>query len=189
MASLLDISAAGKWLSFRGHLDNLSKNLYLGAINAENGKANSVKNQLTNQLAPVHDTALAYQKAGLRWVVVGESNFGEGSARESAAVSPRHLGAAAIIVKSFARIHETNLKKQGLLALTFENESDYDKISSDDRISIVGLKDFAPNKPLTCRVKRADGSVLELKLKHSFNENQIAYFKAGSALNLIASSK
>ena len=205
-----DISAAGKWLSYRGHLDNLSKNTYLGAINAANGKANLVQNVLTQEYGPVHDTALAYQKAGLRWVVLGESNFGEGSARESAAVfvsvfffflvpflgtnfrlcsSPRHLGAAAIIVKSFARIHETNLKKQGLLALTFENESDYDRISPDDRISIIGLDKFAPNQPLTCRVKSRDGSVFDLKLKHSLNENQIAYFKAGSALNLIANAK
>jgi aconitate hydratase len=179
------ISEAGKWLKFRGHLDKLSNNLYIGAINAENQKSNSVKNQATGEYGPVPDVARYYKANNIQWCVLGEHNFGEGSARESAAISPRHLGGVAIITKSFARIHETNLKKQGLLALTFVDEADYDKIQPSDRISIVDLQSFAEGKPLTCRVKRADGTSFDIKLKHSYNSGQIEWFRAGSALNLM----
>lgn len=177
------ISMAGPWLKYRGHLDNISNNMLIGAVNSENGKVNSVKNQLTGQYAGVPETARAYKAEGLKWVVIGDTNYGEGSSREHAALCPRHLGAGAIITKSFARIHETNLKKQGVLPLTFANESDYDRINSSDRITIK-LGDFAPGKPLTALVsdpKSKDS--FEIKLNHTFNENQISWFKAGSALN------
>ncbi|XP_078093750.1 aconitate hydratase, mitochondrial [Mustelus asterias] len=177
------ISAAGPWLKFRGHLDNISNNLLIGAINVENNKVNEVRNQLTNQLGPVPETARAYKKQGINWVVVGDENYGEGSSREHAALEPRHLGGRAIIVKSFARIHETNLKKQGLLPLTFDNPADYDKVRPDDKVSIVGLKEFAPGKPLECILKHKDGSQETIVLNHSFNEGQILWFQAGSALN------
>ncbi|KAI5747785.1 hypothetical protein M8J77_018516 [Diaphorina citri] len=177
------ISAAGPWLKFRGHLDNISNNLFLTATNAENGEMNKVKNQLTGQYGPVNEVARAYKAAGVPWVAVGDENYGEGSSREHAALEPRHLGGRAIIVKSFARIHETNLKKQGLLPLTFANPSDYDKIQPNDRISLVGLKDLAPGKPVTAQIKHADGKVEEIKLNHSMNEQQITWFQAGSALN------
>jgi len=182
------ISMAGKWLKYRGHLDNISNNLLIGATNSENGKANSVLNKLTGAFDAVPAVARAYKAAGLPWVVIGDENYGEGSSREHAALQPRFLGGRAVIVKSFARIHETNLKKQGLLALTFANPADYDKISGNDSISIIGLKDMAPGKPVTAIVKKADGSHFEIKLNHTFNEGQIGWFKAGSALNLIASS-
>ncbi|XP_078388150.1 aconitate hydratase, mitochondrial [Cetorhinus maximus] len=177
------ISAAGPWLKFRGHLDNISNNLLIGAVNFENNKVNEVKNQLTNQYGPVPETARAYKKQGINWVVVGDENYGEGSSREHAALEPRHLGGRAIIVKSFARIHETNLKKQGLLPLTFDNPADYDKVQPDDKVSIIGLKEFTPGKPLTCILKHKDGSQDTLVLNHSFNEGQIQWFQAGSALN------
>jgi len=167
---MLNCRWPGKWLQYRGHLEKLSENMYIEAINAENLKPNYVKNQLTGQYGPVPDTAKAYQANGLKWVVIGETNFGEGSARESAAISPRFLGAAAIIAKSFARIHESNLKKQGLLALTFENESDYDLISPNDRISLLGLSQFAPGQPIRCVIKSSDGNTKTINLKHSFNE-------------------
>jgi aconitate hydratase len=145
-------------------------------------------NKLTGAFDAVPAVARAYKAAGLPWVVIGDENYGEGSSREHAALQPRFLGGRAVIVKSFARIHETNLKKQGLLALTFANPADYDKISGNDSISIIGLKDMAPGKPVTAIVKKADGSHFEIKLNHTFNEGQIGWFKAGSALNLIASS-
>ncbi|XP_072348090.1 aconitate hydratase, mitochondrial isoform X2 [Scyliorhinus torazame] len=177
------ISAAGPWLKFRGHLDNISNNLLIGAVNIDNGKVNEVKNQITNQVGPVPETARAYQKEGINWVVVGDENYGEGSSREHAALEPRHLGGRAIIVKSFARIHETNLKKQGLLPLTFDNPADYDKVRPDDKVTITGLKEFSPGKPLACILKHKDGSQDTIVLNHSFNEGQILWFQAGSALN------
>jgi len=183
------ISMAGPWLKYRGHLENISNNCYIGAINSENGKSNCVKNRLTGQESTVPEVARAYKEAGVPWVIIGENNLGEGSSREHAALEPRYLGGAAIIVKSFARIHETNLKKQGLLALTFQDPKDYDKISPDDRISILGLKEFAPGKPLTLEVKKADGKKIQMKVNHSFNENQIKWFVAGSALNLMGQEK
>ncbi|XP_012708426.2 aconitate hydratase, mitochondrial [Fundulus heteroclitus] len=177
------ISAAGPWLKFRGHLDNISNNLLIGAVNIENNAVNKVKNQLTGEYGGVPDVARFYRANGVNWVVVGDENYGEGSSREHAALEPRHLGGRAIIVKSFARIHETNLKKQGLLPLTFANPSDYEKIRPDDKISIFGLKSFAPGKPLTAVIKHADGSEESVSLNHTFNETQIEWFKAGSALN------
>ncbi|XP_018495378.1 probable aconitate hydratase, mitochondrial [Galendromus occidentalis] len=177
------ISAAGPWLKYRGHLDNISNNMFIGAIPEESGEANKVQNRLTGEKGGVPDVARQYKAKGQGWVVIGDENYGEGSSREHAALEPRHLGGRAIIVKSFARIHETNLKKQGLLPLTFQNPSDYDKIKSDDKISIVGLKDFQPGKPLECHIKHKDGKVDKIHLNHSFNEGQIAWFKAGSALN------
>ncbi|CAH2036992.1 unnamed protein product, partial [Iphiclides podalirius] len=177
------ISAAGPWLKYRGHLDNISNNMFITATNAENGELNKVRNQLTGEWGPVPGTARAYKAAGARWCVVGDENYGEGSSREHAALEPRHLGGRAIIVKSFARIHETNLKKQGLLPLTFANPADYDKIQPSDKISLLGLKDLAPGKPVDCEIKHKDGSVDRIKLNHSLNEQQISWFRAGSALN------
>ncbi|XP_022207843.1 probable aconitate hydratase, mitochondrial isoform X1 [Nilaparvata lugens] len=177
------ISAAGPWLKYRGHLDNISNNLFLTATNEENGEMNKVLNRKTGEWGAVPDVARAYKAAGIKWVAVGDENYGEGSSREHAALEPRHLGGRAIIVKSFARIHETNLKKQGLLPLTFANPSDYDKIKPTDKISIVGLKAFAPGKPLDCVITHENGSQETIKLNHSFNEQQIEWFKAGSALN------
>ncbi|XP_077195483.1 aconitate hydratase, mitochondrial isoform X2 [Paroedura picta] len=177
------ISAAGPWLKFRGHLDNISNNLLIGAVNTENGKVNSVRNALNQEFGPVPDTARYYKKHGVQWVVIGDENYGEGSSREHAALEPRHLGGRAIIVKSFARIHETNLKKQGLLPLTFADPADYDKIHPVDKLSIVGLKDFVPGKPLKCIIKHPNGSQETIMLNHTFNETQIEWFKAGSALN------
>merc|ERR1719351_513472 len=177
------ISMAGPWLKYRGHLDNISNNLLIGAINIENDKPNTVKNTLTGEFGAVPDVARHYKANSLNWVVIGDENYGEGSSREHAALEPRHLGGRAIIVKSFARIHETNLKKQGLLPLTFNDPADYDKIQPSDRVSIVGLQTFTPGVPLKCRVKHIDGSVDEIVLNHTFNEGQIEWFKAGSALN------
>nr|XP_033785280.1 aconitate hydratase, mitochondrial isoform X2 [Geotrypetes seraphini] len=177
------ISAAGPWLKFRGHLDNISNNLLIGAINIENNKANSVKNVLTQEYGAVPDTARYYKKHNIKWVVIGDENYGEGSSREHAALEPRHLGGRAIITKSFARIHETNLKKQGLLPLTFSNSADYDKIHPEDKINIIGLKDFRPGQPLKCIIKHQNGSEESIQLNHTFNETQIEWFQAGSALN------
>ena len=179
------ISMAGPWLRFRGHLDNISNNMLIGAVNAFNKETNSVKNQLTGEYGAVPDTARAYKKAGVYSVVVGDHNYGEGSSREHAAMEPRHLGVAAVIVKSFARIHETNLKKQGMLGLTFANENDYDLIQEDDLFNFVDLSKFAPGKQLTLEVVHADGSKDVIKLNHTYNDNQIDWFKEGSALNLI----
>ena len=180
------ISMAGPWLKYRGHLDNISNNMFIGAINAYTGEPGKVKNVFSGVTSSVPDVAREYKAAGINWVVVGDENYGEGSSREHAALEPRHLGGRAIIVKSFARIHETNLKKQGMLPLTFANPADYDKVREDDRVSIIGLKEFAPGKQLTLLLKHSDGTTDECKLNHTFNERQFEWFKAGSALNLIA---
>ena len=179
------ISMAGPWLRYRGHLDNIANNTLIGAVNAFNDKTNLVKNQLTGAYGGVPDTQRAYKAAGIRSMVVGDHNYGEGSSREHAAMQPRHLGVGAVLVKSFARIHETNLKKQGMLALTFVQESDYELIREDDRISLVDIDAMAPGKPLTVELAHADGSKEVIKAAHSYNDAQIAWFKAGSALNLI----
>lgn len=181
------ISPAGAWLKFRGHLDNISKNMFLGAINAYTGNPGEAKNQFTGEYKQVHEVARDYKAQGIGWIVVGDENYGEGSSREHAAMEPRFLGGKAIITKSFARIHETNLKKQGMLPLTFADPADYNKILEDDKLSLVGLNEFAPEKQFKLIVKHNDGSVDEILLNHSFNTGQIAWFKAGSALNLIAS--
>ena len=179
------ISMAGPWLRFRGHLDNISDNMLIGAVNAFNGKTNKVKNQLTGEYEAVPKVARAYKAKGIQSVVVGEHNYGEGSSREHAAMEPRHLGVVAVIVKSFARIHETNLKKQGMLGVTFDKESDYDLIQEDDTFSFVDLDQFAFEIPLTVEVKHKDGSVNYIKVLHTYNEGQIEWFREGSALNLI----
>ena len=180
------ISPAGPWLRFRGHLNNLSDNMFLGALNAYTGEGGKGLNQLTGERdQPFSQTARHYKAQGLRWAVVGDDNYGEGSSREHAAMSPRLLGAVAIIVRGFARIHESNLKKQGLLALTFEDPADYDRVQESDRLSLVGLKDLAPGKPVTCYLHHADGSSEEIQLRHSLNPGQIEWFKAGTALNLL----
>lgn len=179
------ISMAGPWLRYRGHLDNISNNTLTGAINAFNGEADKVKNQLTLEYGAVPATQRAYKAAGVPSIVVGDHNYGEGSSREHAAMQPRHLGVRAVLVKSFARIHETNLKKQGMLALTFANEADYDKIQEDDRIDFTDLTSFAPGKPLTLVFKHSDGSSDTIVCNHTYNAQQIEWFKAGSALNII----
>ena len=179
------ISMAGPWLKFRGHLDNISNNLLIGALNFFNEKTDNVKSQLTGEYGPVPATQRTYKAQNIGSLVVGDENYGEGSSREHAAMEPRHLGVRAVLVKSFARIHETNLKKQGMLALTFADKSDYEKIQEDDRIDILGLKDFAPGVPLTMQLNHKDGSVEQIKVNHTYNEPQIEWFKAGSALNLI----
>lgn len=183
------ISMAGPWLRFRGHLDNISNNMLIGAINAYNQTANSVKNQLTGQYDAVPAVARAYKAAGIPSIVVGDHNYGEGSSREHAAMEPRFLGVKAVLVKSFARIHETNLKKQGMLALTFAIESDYDKIREDDTINFIDLVGFAPGKPLTLAFAHNDGTEDLIVCNHTYNEGQIGWFVAGSALNLIAAGK
>lgn len=183
------ISMAGPWLKYRGHLDNISNNMFIGAINAYTGDPGKVKNAFTGEYKSIPEVAREYKAAGRMWVVVGDENYGEGSSREHAALEPRHLGGRAIIVKSFARIHETNLKKQGMLPLTFANPADYDKVKEDDRVSIKGLKEFAPGKQVTLVLKHSDGTVEECALNHTFNERQFEWFKAGSALNLIAAGK
>ena len=180
------ISMAGPWLRFRGHLDNISNNMLIGAVNAFTEKTNAVKNQLTGDYDTVPAVARAYKAAGIPSVVVGDHNYGEGSSREHAAMEPRFLGVKAVLVKSFARIHETNLKKQGMLGLTFANEADYDKIQEDDTINFVDLVDFAPGKPLTLEFVHADGSKDIIMANHTYNTSQIGWFVAGSALNLIA---
>lgn len=183
------ISMAGPWLKYRGHLENISNNYMIGAINAENKKANSIRNVYTGVYKGVPETARDYRDEGIRWVVIGDENFGEGSSREHAALEPRFLGGFAIITKSFARIHETNLKKQGLLPLNFKNPADYDKINPDDRIDILGLTEFAPGKNLVMRVHPKNGEPWDCELTHTFNKEQIEWFKAGSALNKIKSDK
>jgi aconitate hydratase len=183
------ISMAGVWLRFRGHLDNISNNMLIGAINAFNQKTNSVKNQLTGVYDAVPAVARAYKAAGVSSIVVGDHNYGEGSSREHAAMEPRFLGVKAVLVKSFARIHETNLKKQGLLGLTFATESDYDKIQENDTINFTDLVDFAPGKPLTLEFVHEDGTKDIILANHTYNEGQISWFVAGSALNLIAAGK
>ncbi|HEY5690155.1 MAG TPA: aconitate hydratase [Cyclobacteriaceae bacterium] len=182
------ISMAGPWLRFRGHLDNISNNTLTGAVNFFNEKTDNVKNQLTGQYGAVPDTQRAYKKAGIPTIVVGDHNYGEGSSREHAAMQPRHLGVRVILVKSFARIHETNLKKQGMLGLTFTNEADYNKVKEDDTIDIIDLTSFAPGKQLTLVLNHSDGTKDTIKANHTYNAGQIGWFKAGSALNLIAKS-
>ncbi len=179
------ISMAGPWLRFRGHLDNISNNCLIGAVNAFNQKTNFVKNQLTGEYGGVPDVQRQYKAAGIETVVVGDHNYGEGSSREHAAMEPRHLGVKVVLVKSFARIHETNLKKQGMLGITFANEADYDLIQEDDTFNFVDLTAFAAGKPLTIEIVHADGTSDSIKANHTYNEQQIEWFKEGSALNLI----
>jgi aconitate hydratase len=183
------ISMAGPWLKYRGHLDNISNNMLIGAVNFYNEKTDSVKNQLTGEYGPVPATQRAYKAAGIGSIVIGDENYGEGSSREHAAMEPRHLGVRAVLVKSFARIHETNLKKQGMLALTFVNKDDYDKILEDDIIDIVGLTEFAPNTPLTVVLHHNDGTSEEIAVNHTYNASQIGWFKAGGALNIIRANQ
>ena len=180
------ISAAGKWLTYRGHLDNISNNLYIGATNAFDGKIGEGKNCLTGERKSFPDVGRAYKAAGVAWIVVGDENFGEGSSREHAAMEPRHLGGRAILVRSFARIHESNLKKQGMLPLTFSSPGDYDKILEDDLVDIVGVAGVAPGKALTIRLRHSDGTTEEFGVNHSMSADQLEWFKAGSALNMVA---
>jgi aconitate hydratase len=179
------ISMAGPWLRFRGHLDNISNNMLIGAVNAFNNATNKVKNQMTGEYDAVPTVQRYYKTSGIPTIVVGDQNYGEGSSREHAAMEPRHLGVKAVIVKSFARIHETNLKKQGMLALTFLHEEDYDLIQEDDIFNFIDLKEFAPGKPLMMEAVHSDGSKDIIALNHTYNQQQIEWFKAGSALDLI----
>jgi aconitate hydratase len=179
------ISMAGKWLKYRGHLDNISNNLLIGAVNAFNGETNKVKNALSGKYEEVPASARLYKAQGISTIVVGDENYGEGSSREHAAMEPRHLGVKAVLVKSFARIHETNLKKQGMLALTFANKADYDLIREDDTFDLIGLKTFSPDKPLSLTIKHADGSKDTIQVNHTYNESQFEWYKNGGALNLI----
>ncbi|KAI7155384.1 Aconitate hydratase [Hortaea werneckii] len=179
------ISMAGPWLKYRGHLDNISNNMLIGAINSANGEANKVKNFTTGEFDAVPNTARDYKRKGIQWVVIGDWNYGEGSSREHAALEPRHLGGLAIITRSFARIHETNLKKQGMLPLTFDNPEDYDKIQPDDKVDVM-CTELAVGQPVTLKVHPANGSAYDVKLNHTFNESQIEWFKNGSALNTMA---
>ena len=179
------ISPAGAWLMYRGHLDKISDNLLLGAVNAYTGGVGNGKNILTGEIESFPHIAREYKEKGLKWLIVGDQNYGEGSSREHAAMTPRYLGCAAVIAKSFARIHETNLKKQGVLALTFENTYDYDKIMEDDRISIVGLQGLQPGMTVRCYLHHNDGTKEEINLRHSYNKSQIEWFRAGSALNVL----
>jgi len=179
------ISMAGPWLRFRGHLDNISNNMLIGAVNSFNDATNKVKNQMTGEYGEVPAVQRYYKASGVASVVVGDHNYGEGSSREHAAMEPRHLGVKAVIVKSFARIHETNLKKQGMLGLIFANEADYDKIQEDDTFNFIDLKEFAPGRQLTLEVVHADNSNDIIMLNHTYNQQQIDWFKAGSALDLI----
>jgi aconitate hydratase len=180
------ISMAGPWLRFRGHLDNISNNMLIGAVNAFNQSTNKVKNLMTGEYGEVPAVQRAYKAAGIPTIIVGDHNYGEGSSREHAAMEPRHLGVIAVIVKSFARIHETNLKKQGMLALTFANDADYDKVREEDLFSFTDLAEFAPGKSLHLELVHKDGSKETILLNHSYNLQQIGWFKAGSALNLIS---
>jgi aconitate hydratase len=179
------ISMAGPWLRYRGHLDNISNNCLIGAVNAFNQKTNFVKNQFTGDYGGVPDVQREYKAAGIETVVVGDHNYGEGSSREHAAMEPRHLGVKVVLVKSFARIHETNLKKQGMLGITFHNEDDYDLINEDDTFNFIDLADFQEGKQLSIEVVHSDGSTEIIKANHTYNEQQIEWFREGSALNLI----
>ncbi|MGL4346946.1 MAG: aconitate hydratase, partial [Chitinophagaceae bacterium] len=179
------ISMAGVWLKFRGHLDNISNNLLIGATNVFNEKTNCVKNQLSGDYEEVPKVQRAYKSKGIGSIIVGDENYGEGSSREHAAMEPRFLGVKAVLVKSFARIHETNLKKQGMLAITFENKEDYNKIQEDSTFKIIGLKDFKPNQPLKIIITHKDNSQEDIIVTHSYNAQQIEWFKAGGALNVI----
>jgi aconitate hydratase len=179
------ISPAGPWLRYRGHLDKFSDNMFMGATNAFTGEAGKGKNVLTGETGQaISKIARAYKSRGIKWVVIGDHNYGEGSSREHAALSPRLLGGVAVIARSFARIHESNLKKQGLLALTFQDPTDYDHIREEDRISLLGLAAMAPGKPVQCLIKHADGTTETVPLLHSFAASQLEWFRAGSALNL-----
>lgn len=180
------ISMAGPWLKYRGHLDNISNNMLIGAINIANNTANSVLNTTNGQFEAVPKTARDYKKKGIKWVVIGDENYGEGSSREHAALEVRHLGGVAVIVRSFARIHETNLKKQGMLPLTFADPKGYDKIDPTDKLEIRGLTSFSPGKPLELVIQKQNGKKETIKLNHTFNAGQISWFKAGSALNQMA---
>jgi aconitate hydratase len=180
------ISPAGSWLRFRGHLDRFSDNMFMGAANAFTGETGKGRNMISGASAQrFADIARDYRSRGLKWVVIGDRNYGEGSSREHAALSPRLLGGAAVIARSFARIHESNLKKQGLLALTFHNDTDYDRIREDDRISLTGLARLAAGQPVACRIAHADGTTEALSLTHSYSERQLSWFRAGAALNLV----
>ena len=179
------ISMAGPWLKYRGHLDNISNNMLIGAVNFFNNQTDSVKNQLTGEYGTVLSTQRKYKASAIGTVVVGDENYGEGSSREHAAMEPRHLGVRAIVVKSFARIHETNLKKQGMLAFTFADKEDYNKVQEDDLIDLEGITGFAPGKQVTMVLHHTDGTKDKVKLNHTYNQQQIEWFKAGSALNLI----
>ena len=183
------ISPAGPWLRLRGHLDKLSDNLLLGAVNAFSSDVGKTKNMLTNEIENCAEIARKYKKENINWLIVGDTNYGEGSSREHAAMTPRFLGCVVVIAKSFARIHETNLKKQGILALTFEDVNDYEKINEDDKISITGLENFAQDTSFTCELKHSDGKSEKIQLKHSYNSSQIEWFKAGSALNVLKNRK
>jgi aconitate hydratase len=180
------ISQAGPWLKYRGHLDNISDNMFIGAINAFTGEAGKGLNVLTKEKGvSFPKIARDYKQKKQPWVTIGDENYGEGSSREHAAMEPRHLGGVAIIARSFARIHETNLKKQGLLPLTFVKPADYDLIQPETRVDILGLKDLAPGKPVAVRLHQADGSTKDIQVSHSFSDDQLAWFREGSALNLI----
>ena len=183
------ISPAGAWLSLRGHLDNLSDNMLLGAVNAFNDEVGSGKNILNNEIEPFSKIARQYKQQGLNWIIIGDNNYGEGSSREHAAMTPRYLGCVAVITKSLARIHETNLKKQGVLALTFNDPNDYEKILEDDKISLINLDSLEPQKQVTCVITHSDGNKEEILLNHSYNESQIQWFKHGSALNVLRNKK
>jgi aconitate hydratase len=183
------ISMAGPWLKYRGHLKNISNNFMIGAVNYFNEQTNKILNQLTGEYDEVPKVAGFYKEKGIGSVIIGDENYGEGSSREHAAMEPRYLNVKAVLVKSFARIHETNLKKQGVLALTFMNKEDYNKIQEKDKIDIKGLIEFAENKPLIISLNHSDGTKVEIQAKHSYNKSQIEWFKAGSALNLIAQNQ
>jgi aconitate hydratase len=183
------ISMAGPWLKFRGHLDNISENMLTGAVNYFNDRTNNVKNQKTGEYGSVPSTQRDYKTSRIPTIVVGDENYGEGSSREHAAMEPRHLGVSVVLVRSFARIHETNLKKQGMLGLTFADKTDYDKIQEDDTFDFLDLNQFSPEKLLTLKISHSDGSIDEILCKHTYNDAQIEWFKAGSALNLISAQK
>jgi aconitate hydratase len=182
------ISAAGPWLRFRGHLDNISNNLFIGANNAFADQPGHGVDQRDGQVRKLPDIARRYKAANQGWIVVGDENYGEGSSREHAAMEPRHLGALVVLVRSFARIHETNLKKQGLLPLTFTDPDDYDKVRADDRVDVLGLAQLAPDRPVTVRLRHADGSSDEFEAGHTFNAEQLGWFRAGSALNAMGAA-
>jgi len=183
------ISMAGPWLKFRGHLDHISENMLTGAVNYFNDRTNNVKNQKTGEYGSVPSTQRDYKTSRIPTIVVGDENYGEGSSREHAAMEPRHLGVSVVLVRSFARIHETNLKKQGMLGLTFADKTDYDKIQEDDTFDFLDLNQFSPGKLLTLKISHSDGSTDEILCKHTYNDAQIKWFKAGSALNLISAQK
>ena len=176
---------AGSWLKYRGHLENISGNLYLGVVNAFTDEVGTGIDLTDNEIRPYPEIAKRYHEAGINWIAIGDENIGEGSSREHAAMEPRFRGCRAVIARSFARIHETNLKKQGILPLTFNNSDDYELIDEKDRISIIGLSDLSENQPVEVLINKSDGETLTIKTNHSMSDEQIEWFKAGSALNLI----